>query len=106
MPREAAEGTLGRGLGAGGGSSTALAPQGRLRDARLWGWDGSRGQMMPSAMGAVGTDACPGKKGSWRAAGVGQQGLGTVQAAGGHSPPAPNLRDQLCPPTRGKWVQG
>lgn len=53
---------------------------------------------MPSAMGAVGTDACPGKKGSWRAAGVGQQGLGTVQAAGGHCPLHQTYVTSCAPP--------
>lgn len=91
------------------GLAGALAPLGTPGDARLWGWDGSSGEMLPSAMGAVGRDACPGKKGVLEGCRCRTAGFGEGAGSWWAQPPAPNLRDQLCPPpgevgARVMWV--
>lgn len=62
--------------------------------------------MVPSAMGAVGRDACPAMKGvlegcRCRAAGFGE-GTGSWHT----QPPAANLHDQLYPPHLGQVGAG
>lgn len=92
--------------GAGLGLAGALAPQGTPGDARLWGWDTSSGQMVPTATGAVGRDACPRKKGVLEGCRCRAAGFGEGSDSRLAQPPAPNLCELLCPPTGGKWVQG
>lgn len=84
--------------GVGLGLAGALAPQGTPGDVRLWGWDGSSGQMVPSAMWAAGRDACPGKKGVLKGCRCRAAGFGEDAGSWLAEPPAPTLRNQLCPP--------
>lgn len=94
------------GWGAGWGLAGALAPWGGLGGTMPWGWVGSSGQMLHSAAGAAGRDACLGKKGvlegcRHRAAGFGEGGRYLAGIAPCTKPTGPAMT-----PGRGERMQG